>query len=117
MGKSINFEQFIKEAKEIHGDKYEYDEYDYYNKDNKSRFKIKCKEHGYFYETYYNHIKLKRGCQICYNNHKKEIHREYVKTLLEKAKKIHNNYYDYSLVDLNKSVKEKNTIICPMKKN
>lgn len=114
MKKKISYEQFLKEAKEIHGDKYEYNEEDYYNKDKKSRFRIKCKEHGYFYETYFNHVKLKRGCKICYDINKKEKHIEYIKLLLEKAKKIHNNRYDYSLVDLTKSVKEKNIIICPI---
>lgn len=55
-------EKFIELAKKIHGDKYDYSESEYVS--SKSPIKIKCKKHGFFYQTaghHYNGI----GCPIC----------------------------------------------------
>jgi hypothetical protein len=55
-------EEFIKEAKEIHGDKYDYSKVKYKNEDTK--ICIICPEHGEFFQTPYNHLQGK-GCPIC----------------------------------------------------
>jgi hypothetical protein len=47
-------EEFIKKAKKIHGDKYDYSKVDY----NKSKEKviIICTFHGSYYQNSYNHL-------------------------------------------------------------
>ena len=115
MPKKIEYSQFINESKQIHHNKYIYNENDFNNKQKQTnKFKIICPIHGEFYENYYNHIKLKRGCPECHKITKQKEHEKYIVKLIEKAKKIHNNFYDYSLIDKTKSVKEKNIIICPI---
>lgn len=55
-------EQFIKEAKQIHGDKYDYSLVDYINCDKK--VKIKCNKCGIIFEQIpYYHINRKQGCK------------------------------------------------------
>lgn len=61
-------EEFIKSAKLIHGDKYDYSLLVY--KGNKIKSKIICKEHGIFEQTPNNHLKG-QNCYYCikiYNN-------------------------------------------------
>ena len=56
---------FIKKAKLIHGDKYDYSQVVY--KKAHSRIKIKCPIHGYFTQLSYVHIDCKCGCPKCGN--------------------------------------------------
>lgn len=115
MGKSIEYNDFLNEANKVHNNKYIYNENDYKNKIKGGKFKIICPIHGEFYENYFNHVKLKRGCKTCMKEEKINSHAKYIKdVVLKKAKEIHNNKYDYSLVDITKSVKEKVKIICPI---
>ena len=103
--KKLTTEEFIKKAKAVHGNKYDYSLVDY--KDNKTKVKIICPEHGIFWQLTSNHLRG-RGCSKCNVNKHKLITGEFIK----KASKIHNNRYDYSLVDyINNSTKIK--IICP----
>lgn len=71
-----NTEEFVKKAKEIYGDKYDYSEVEYLN--NKTKVKIKCNTCGsIFYKTPHNH--LIRGCAICAKKtpiHNKRIYRK-----------------------------------------
>ena len=81
-------EVFIQEAIEIHGDRYDYSKVNYIN--NITHITIICKEHGEFLQTPQCHLRgndcLK--CVKCYNYTSEEW--------IEKAKKIHENRYDYS---------------------
>lgn len=81
-------EEFIKEAKEIHGDKYDYSLVNY--KGNDTNVKIICKEHGVFEQIVNNHLNG-ANCPFCAN---KKVTTE---TFIIKAKKIHGDKYDYSL--------------------
>ena len=66
MGKRLDNNEFIKRAKKIHGDKYNYSKIDYekYNK----HVKIICPIHGEFLQTPSNHLhKKKYGCNKCGN--------------------------------------------------
>lgn len=45
-GKRLTTEEFIKEAKETHGDKYDYSLVDY--KSSRKKIKIICPKHGVF---------------------------------------------------------------------
>ena len=55
-------EQFVKEARQIHGDKYDYSLVDYINCDKK--VKIKCNKCGIIFEQKpYHHINREQGCK------------------------------------------------------
>lgn len=56
-------EQFIEEARQVHGDKYDYSKVVYNNCDEK--VEIICKKHGVFYQSPYNHCRKKQGCPKC----------------------------------------------------
>ena len=61
--KSLTKQEFIKRAKLIHGDKYDYSLVDY--KNNKTKIKIICKQCGTIFEQLpENHLKYK-GCPNC----------------------------------------------------
>ena len=53
---------FIRQAKEVHGDKYDYSKVVYNSTDEKVC--IICPEHGEFWQTPYSHLKGS-GCPIC----------------------------------------------------
>ena len=55
-------EQFIAEAKKVHGDKYDYSKVEYLN--SHTKICIICKKHGEFWQMPYEHLNGK-GCKIC----------------------------------------------------
>lgn len=61
----LTTEEFIKRAKALHGDIYDYSETVYI--DSKTKVKIKCKKHGIFEQMAGSHIhsKIKAGCPYC----------------------------------------------------
>jgi len=98
-------EVFIKRAKEIHGDKYDYSKVEYNG--NHEKVCIICPIHGEFWKTPAAHINQKQGCKFCNG---KQLTKE---TFIEKARKVHGNKYDYSKVDyVNNHTKV--CIICPI---
>jgi len=101
-------EQFIKEVQKVHGNKYDYSLVDY--KGAHIKIIIKCHIHGDFKQTPDSHL-CGRGCKICgiKLNHK-NITKSNDKFISD-AIKIHNDKYDYSLVNyINSQTKIK--IIC-----
>ena len=64
-GKNKTTEDFIREAKIIHGNKYGYSLFEYTNAHTASA--ITCKKHGMFYQTPNNHLHSKNstGCPKC----------------------------------------------------
>jgi len=96
-------EEFIIDAKKIHNNEYDYSLVKYVN--NKIKVEIICKKHGIFKQTPNSHL-FDVGCPKCYGTH------NYTKEeFIEIAKKIHNNKFDYSLVEyVNTKIKIK--IIC-----
>ena len=97
-------DNFIKRAKEVHGDKYDYSKVQYVN--NHTKICIICPEHGEFWQSPKNHLKG-CGCQKCSG-----VYRLTTEEFIEKARKIHNNKYDYSMVEY-KDSNTKICIICP----
>ena len=73
----LTTEQFIKKARQVHGDKYDYSKVDYKNAETKVC--IICPKHGEFWQEPGTHLKGK-GCPEC-NNSKGE---ERIKFYLEK---------------------------------
>jgi len=90
-------EQFIKEAKLIHGDKYDYSETEY--KNNKTKVKVFCKRCNEYFEQRPD-AHLKSYGHICY---KKEILSELRKCntieFIKKAEKKFPNKYKYDKVN------------------
>jgi len=66
----ITTSKFIKRAKKIHGDKYDYSKVKY--KGNREKVEIICPEHGSWWQNPYNHLQ-NRGCRCCTNRSKGEI--------------------------------------------
>ena len=97
-------EQFIKEAKKIHGNKYDYSKVKYDGTDVKVC--IVCPEHGEFWQTPYSHLK---GCQcpVC-----SKVQRITQDIFIKRCTEIHHGRYDYSKVNF-EHVKKKVCIICP----
>ena len=98
-------EQFIEEAKKIHGDKYDYSLVEYEGTDKK--VKIICPIHGVFEQVPREHLHG-HGCQLC----AKSLYKSKKYEFIEKAKEIHGDKYDYSKVEYN-GYHTKVCIICP----
>ena len=95
--------QFIAEAQEIHGDRYDYSNVHYQN--GGTKITIKCLEHGLFKQTPNGHLQG-NGCYMC-----KAGGRLSTEQFKYKARARHGVLYDYSMVDYhNNATKVK--IIC-----
>lgn len=82
---------FIKQAKKIHGNRYDYSESDY--KGAMQHIKIICKKHGPFEQRPNTHIQGSGGCPTCGGTKKKTT-----EDFINDATKIHGDRYDYKLV-------------------
>lgn len=102
-----NNDWFIKEARKIHGDKYDYSKVEY--KTIFTKVCIICPIHGEFWQTPANHIWDKNGCDKCGGTAKLTT-----ENFIKKARYIHGNKYDYSNVECKGSNKTKVRIICPV---
>lgn len=103
-----NNSNFYKDCLKIHNNKYEYFN-DYVNQ--KTKIKIKCPEHGIFYQRAGDHF-IGKGCNIC-STKKASIKLSLGKDIfIKRASKTHNNFYCYGEVEyINCSTKVK--INCP----
>ena len=96
MAKRKTTEQFVKEAREVHGDKYDYSKVEYV--DNKTKVKIVCPEHGGFWQYPYNHLKGV-GCPVCGKNRHVAKRTKNTEWFVNQSKKVHGDKYDYSKVE------------------
>jgi hypothetical protein len=62
-------EQFIAEARAIHGSKYDYSKVNYVTA--RTKVEIICPVHGSFFQTPNAHLSQKQGCRKCYNDKKR----------------------------------------------
>ena len=104
--RALTDEEFIKEARKVHGDKYDYSKINI--KDSKGRRCIICPEHGEFWQKRTDHIDKHKGCLKCSGSE-----RLTTEEFIEKARRVHGDKYDYSKVDYVSSHK-KVCIICPV---
>ena len=103
-------EQFILEAKEIHGDKYDYSNIDYINV--KTKIIILCNTCKNVFSQVPNSHLSGNGCRKCANKYLSEIKQKYTKEeIIQKAKETHGNKYDYSKVEYT-GMDNKIIIIC-----
>ena len=94
-------EQFVKEAKAFHGDKYDYSQVVYVN--SITPINIICPIHGVFSQL--PSVHLKGGCPKCIGKNKS------TKEYIEEAQKVHGDKYDYSKVKYTMAT-DKICIIC-----
>jgi very-short-patch-repair endonuclease len=85
--KKLTTEEFIRRAKEVHGDRYIYDKTIYSN--SHVDLSVMCSVHGEFEQTPSNHLSGK-GCSKCAKNIFGED------TFVDRAREIHGDRYDYS---------------------
>ena len=86
-------EEWIENAKNVHGNLYDYSEVVYI--DAKVKVRIRCKTHGVFEQTPNNHL-TGYGCIRCGNTYSCTTDE-----WIEKAKAVHGDRYDYSSVEYN----------------
>ena len=98
-------ETFIKLAKKVHGNKYDYSLVNYINA--RTKVIIICKIHGQFKQMADSHLS-RCGCKNCGNENEKSKSKKTNTEFIDQAKQIHNFKYDYSLV---KYISSKNKII------
>lgn len=104
--------EFIRRAREIHGEKYDYSESEYTNHD--TLLKIKCQRHGEFFLSPKSHLILKIGCVKCKSERMDGWIRSNAftqETFISLAKEVHGDLYDYSKSEYF-SMKKKIIIIC-----
>jgi len=108
---SLTTEEFIRKAKDIFGELYDYSECKYVN--SKTKIRIKCKKHGDFFKTPNAHLVKKQGCTFCGNESGGDKNRMSQVEFIKRANEIHNNRFDYSKVKY-KNAMTNIIIICPL---
>lgn len=108
MGVKLTTEEFVLRSVAVHGEKYDYSKSIYDSVDNKTI--IKCRIHGEFLQTPYNHMKG-HGCKICSSTSGASGRVVGSVKFIERAKTRFGSKFDYSLVQYkNNSTQVK--IIC-----
>ena len=103
MPKKKTIEEFIADARKVHGDRYDYSMVKYVN--SSTKVCVICPIHGEFWPTANNHIRGS-GCPQCVG---RTVTKE---RFIEKAREVHGDKYDYSKVTYVNSTTPV-TIICP----
>ena len=104
MPKKKSLEQFIAEARVVHGDKYDYSKVVYTN--SQTKVCIICPIHGEFWQRPGNHV-LGQGCPAC-GGTKKRTREEFI----QQARALHGDKYNYDkVVYVNDATKV--TLVCP----
>jgi hypothetical protein len=105
-------ETFLTQAKEIHGDKYNYSKVEWEN--TRTPITVICPIHGEFTQVPQNHIRLKCGCRKCGREiAKSKVNKYDTVYFLKQAEKTHGNKYDYSKIQCFNAT-DKVEIICPV---
>ena len=108
MPRKLTTEEFIKKAKIIHGDKYDYTLTRFIN--SKTKVKIICPIHGGFEQYHVKHLSRK-GCAKCGFTSRCNKARSNIQSFVNKALNIHGNKYNYDKVVYN-GKEEKVIITC-----
>ena len=111
MASKLTKEEFVSKARSIHGDKYDYSLVDYVN--SQTKVSILCPIHGIFDMKPNSHLSG-QGCWECglelrANNRVNNAKLKFK----ERASHIHNNKYNYELVEYT-GTRNKIDIICPI---
>jgi len=109
--RALTTNEFIQKSIDKHGNKFSHTNTIYKNQ--KTKVAIVCDLHGTFETLPYNHLVGNGGCLKCQNIKNGIVHKKDVDFFMNKANSIYNNFYDYSLVNYEHSLK-KVDIICPI---
>jgi len=102
-------QEFLDKCNGVHDGKYDYSLVEYINI--KTKIKIICPEHGVFEQIPDSHLKG-YGCSMCRYEKLSNKYSMGVNVFISISSSIHNDKYDYSLVEyINNRIKVK--IICP----
>lgn len=101
-------ESFVEKAKQIHNNKYIYDKVNYIN--GKYYIEIICPKHTSFFQRGSHHLKG-QGCPKCRFEATSKIQVLSQDEFIKRAKEIHGNRYNYSLVEYT-GMRDKIKIIC-----
>lgn len=102
-------EEFIAQARSVHGDKYDYSKVKYVN--SSTKVCIICPEHGEFWQVPNLHTSQKCGCPECGKVKEAQSRTWTTERFIEEARKVHGDRYDYSKTIYTRS-SEKLCIIC-----
>jgi len=91
----LTTEEFISRARRVHGNKYDYALVEYSG--TYTPVKIICREHGEFEQKPTKHLSG-HGCKPCGRLAKANADRLNTEQFIAKAKRVHGDKYDYSLV-------------------
>ena len=91
----ITTENFIRRAKQVHGDKYDYSKSEYNGTHIKTT--IICPIHGEFLQSPHDHLKG-CGCKKCGDKKSSQNRSLTTEEFIERARKVHGDRYDYSKV-------------------
>lgn len=105
MGKARTTEQFIVDAKKVHGDIYDYSKVMYTRND--AKVILVCKTHGEFSINPTNHLRG-YGCPTCGERPVRST-----ESFIKKSRVVHGNKYDYSRVVYTRAL-NKVEIVCPI---
>ena len=101
-------QEFIKQAQQVHGDRFDYSEVEYAN--THTPVKIKCKECGIVFQQEPSSHLAGRGCTKC---SKKQTHKRVNQDMfIARAREVHGDKYDYSKT-VYQDMHTKVLIICP----
>jgi hypothetical protein len=92
--RALNSERFITKSKKRFGEKFDYSKVHYIRKD--TVVTLTCPDHGEFLITPDQHYRSIHGCQQCDNEIPRAIRKS---EMLEKARRVHGDKYDYSKVN------------------
>jgi hypothetical protein len=94
MGARKTTEQFIEDAKAVHGDKYDYSLVEYV--DWKTKVEVICKSCNITFKISPNNHTRDRGCKQCGVRRRVDASRMKLDDFINKSKQIHGDKYDYS---------------------
>ncbi len=106
----LNFTDFVKKAKLLHKNMYEYSSENYNG--TRSKIHITCKTHGIFTQRVSEHLSG-HGCPGCSKQISAQKHRKPFSDFENKANEIHNFKYTYK-ENTYTAIKDKVVITCPI---
>lgn len=106
--KKSNTEEFILKSRNKHGNKFDYSKVEYVG--NKNKVIIICPKHGEFLQRPNDHL-TGYGCKKCQYEKTSKENRITYEIFIEKAKQIHGDRFNYSLVNYS-DYENKVIIIC-----
>ncbi|MBH9576730.1 DUF723 domain-containing protein [Inhella proteolytica] len=103
-------EDFLLRAHAVHGNRYGYGGISVV--DSKHKVTITCHVHGEFRQSPSDHLAGK-GCPKCGNDSARNRQRQTVERFVDRARQVHGEKYDYSLIDYS-TAKKPVRIVCPV---